>query len=208
MKLYYSAGACSLASHIVLEETGTQYETEVVDTKAKTCASGDYFQITSKGQVPAFRMNNGEVLTEGAVIMQYVADLKPEANLVPRMGTTERYRVLEATNYVASEIHGTYGKLWKAESYFADEKAREEFKAVVRTELAKKFDYIETQFAKNEFFAGKTFSIADAYLFTCWNWNQFVGMETSKWKNINAWASRVYARPAVQRAMKAEGLLK
>lgn len=208
MKLYFSPGACSLASRIVLEETGTHFESERVDVKAKTTAAGDFTKINPKGQVPAFRMNNGEILTEGAAIMQYVADLRPETNLLPKMGTTERYRVIEATNYVASEIHALYGFLFKAERMVTDEKARETYKETLRTELSKRFDFIETQFAKNEFFAGKTFSIADAYLFTCWNWNQHVGVDSSKWRNINAWSTRVYARPAVQRAMQAEGLLK
>lgn len=208
MKLYFSPGACSLASRIVLEETGTTFESEKVDTKNKTCATGDYLQINAKGSVPAFRMNNGEVLTEGAAIMQYVADLRPEANVLPKVGTTERYRVIEATNFVATEIHALYGNLFKAERIVADATARETYKEVLRTELTKKLDYIETQFAKNEFFAGKTFSIADAYMFTCWNWNQHVGVDGAKYKNINAWSTRVYARPAVQRAMQAEGLLK
>lgn len=208
MKLYFSTGACSLASHIVLEETGAKYETELVDMKNKTCAIGDYTKINAKGKVPAFQMNNGEVLTEGPVIMQYIADLKPETNVLPKMGTTERYRVLEATNFVATELHSRYGGLFHAQDMFTDEKMREAYKAVIRTELTKNFEFIEAQFAKNEFFAGKTFSIADAYLFTCWNWNQHLGIDSSKWKNINAWSTRVYARPAVQRAMQAEGLLK
>lgn len=208
MKLYFSSGACSLAAHIVLEETGAQYEAEQVDLKNKTCATGDYTKINFRGKVPAFRMNNGEVLTEGAAIMQYVADLRPETNVLPKMGTTERYRVIEATNFVATEIHTRYNRLFKAQTYFQDEKMCETYKTALRAELAKSFDYIEAQFAKNEFFAGKTFSIADAYLFTCWNWNQYVGIDGSQWKNINAWSTRVYARPAVQRAMQAEGLLK
>lgn len=208
MKLYFSPGACSLASHIVLCETGTHFEIEKVDTKAKTCASGDYLKITPKGMIPALRMNNGEILTEGAAILQYVADLHAESNMLPKMGTTERYRTIEAVNYVATELHTIYGALFKADTFIADEAVRSTFKAAMKAELTKKLNYIETQLAKNEFFAGKTFSIADAYLFTCWNWNQHLGVDSTQWKAISAWSSRIYARPAVQKAMQAEGILK
>lgn len=207
MKLFYATGACSLASHIVMEEVGGHFDYEVVDTKMKTCASGDYKKINEKGAVPAFQMNNGEILTEGAVIMQYIADTAKEQTVLPKVGTTERYRALEMTNYVASEIHAFYGQIFHAERY-ATGSALETLKEGLRTELSRRFDYLDAKLAKNEFIAGKTFTIADAYLFTCWNWNQHVGMESAQWKNINAWSTRVYARPAVQRAMKAEGLLK
>lgn len=208
MKLYFSPGACSLASRIVLEEIGTAFESEQVDMKTRTCPSGDFRQISPRGQVPLLKMDNGEFLTEGAVIMQFIADQKPEASLLPKFGTTERYRTIEATNFVATEIHRTYANLFYAETLVPDVAARESFKGNVRAMLAKKFDYIESQLNGREFFCGKTFTIADAYLFTCWNWNQHVGMDGSAWKNINAWSTRVYARPAVQRALKAEGLLK
>jgi glutathione S-transferase len=208
MKLYFSPGACSLASRIVLEEVGTAFEAEQVDMKARTCTSGDFRQISPRGQVPVLKMDNGEILTEGAVIMQYIADQKPEANLVPKFGTTERYRTIEAVNFVATEIHRTYSNLFHAERLVTDAAARETFKGNVRAELVRKFDFIEGQLNGRDFFCGKTFTIADAYLFTCWSWNQHVGIDGSAWKNINAWSTRVYARPAVQRALKAEGLLK
>ncbi len=207
MKLYFSPGACSLAPHIVLEETGTPYEAEKVDLKAKTTATGtDFRQVNPRGQVPTLRMANGEILTEGPVIMQYIADQKGDGQLVPRAGTTERYRVMEWMNFTTSEIHKTYGVIFGADRDYAP--VADGVKTAARELLSKKLDWVDAQLAGKEWLTGKTFTAADAYLFTCWNWNQYVGVDGSRWKNINAWASRVYARPAVQRAMKAEGLLK
>lgn len=208
MRLYFSPGACSLASRIVLEEVGTAYEAEQVDIRAKTCAAGDYTTVNPRGQVPALRMENGEILTEGAVIMQYIADLRGDGKILPKFGTAERTRVLEAVNFIATDIHKTYGALFAAERLVTDVAARESYKGNVRAQLVRSFDHFERQLAGREFVAGKEFTIADAYLFTCWNWNQHVGIDASAWKNLNTWATRVYARPAVQKAMKAEGLLK
>lgn len=207
MKLYFSSGACSLASHICLEETGMAYEAEMVDMKAKTCQAGDFTKINSKGLVPALKMDSGEILTEGAIIMQYIADQKPESNLFGKFGTTERYRTMEAVNYIATEIHKTYNSIFVADRLFA-EGIRDQVKTTMRDVLTKKFDWLDAQLNGKEWLVGKSFSAADAYLFTCWNWNQWVGVDGSKWKNLSAHATRTYARPAVQRAMKAEGLLK
>lgn len=205
MKLYFSPGACSLASHIALNEIGTAFETEKVSTKDKVAIKA----IHVKGQVPALRMENGEVLTEGCAILQYIADQKPETNLVPKFGTVERYRAQEWLNFIATEIHKGYAPLFGAESLVADATAREAFKTVVRENLAKKFDYIETQLAGRDYLMGKNFTVCDAYLFTCFSWSGMVGFETTgKWPNIAAWNSRVYARPAVQKTMQTEGLLK
>lgn len=205
MKLYFSPGACSLASHIALNEIGTAFETEKVSTKDKAAMK----TIHAKGQVPALKMDNGEVLTEGAAILQYIADQKVESNLMPKFGTVERYRAQEWLNYISTEVHKGYSPLFSAETLVADATAREAFKTVVKENLAKKFDYIETQLAGRDYLMGKNFTVCDAYLFTCFSWSGMVGFETTgKWPNIAAWNSRVYARPAVQTAMKTEGLLK
>lgn len=205
MKLYFSPGACSMASHIVLEEIGTAFETEKVSTKDKAAMKA----IHGKGYVPMLKMDNGEILTEGAAILQYIADQKPETNLMPKFGTTERYRAAEWLNYISTEIHKNYGMLFAAEGLVTDATAREAFKKEVATRLATRLDWVEAQLAGRDYLMGKTFTAADAYLFTCFSWNSYVGFETAgKWPNIAAWNSRVYARPAVQRAMKTEGLLK
>ena len=205
MKLYFSPGACSLASHIALNEIGTAFEAEKVSTKDKVAMNA----IHVKGQVPALRMENGEVLTEGCAILQYIADQKPETNLVPKFGTVERYRAQEWLNFIATEIHKGYSPLFGADMMFTDVAVRESFKTMMKEKLAAKFDYIETQLAGRDYLMGKNFTVCDAYLFTCFSWSGMVGFETTgKWPNIAAWNSRVYARPAVQKAMQTEGLLK
>ena len=204
MKLYYSPGACSLASHIALAETGTAYETEQLSTKDKTALKA----IHPKGYIPLLKMDTGEILSEGCAILQYIADQKPESNLLPKFGTTERYRAIEWLNYIATEVHKGYGPLWAAESLVTDTTAREGFKTAVKTRLAERFDWIDQQLAGRDFLMGKTFTVCDAYLFTCFSWSKYVDFDTTKWTNVAAWSSRVYARPAVQRAMQAEGLLK
>jgi glutathione S-transferase len=205
MKLYFSPGACSLASHIALNEVGTAFEAEKVSMKDKAAIKA----IHAKGYVPLLKMENGEVLTEGTAILQYVADQKPELNLMPKFGTTERYRAQEWLNFIATEIHKGYNPIFGAETLVADATAREAFKTVCKEKLAKNFDYIESQLAGRDFLMGKNFTVCDAYLFTCFSWSGMVGLETTgKWPNIAAWNSRVYARPAVQKAMQTEGLLK
>lgn len=206
MKLYFSPGACSLASHITLCEIGTAFESEKVSTKDKVAMKA----IHAKGYVPMLKMDNGEVLTEGVAILQYVADQKPEANLIPKFGTLERYRAQEWLNYISTEIHkGGYSPLWGAEGLVTDVTARTAFTTTVKENLAKKFDYIESQLAGRDYLMGKNFTVCDAYLFTCFSWSSMIGFDTAgKWPNIAAWNSRVYARPAVQQAMKTEGLLK
>jgi glutathione S-transferase len=206
MKLYFSPGACSLASHIALNEVGTAFETEKVSTKDKAAMKA----IHAKGYVPMLKMDNGEILTEGVAILQYVADQKPELNLMPKFGTTERYRAQEWLNFIATEIHkGCFAPLFGAEGLVVDTTARTAFTTVVKENLTKKFDYIESQLTGREFLMGKNFTVCDAYLFTCFSWSNYVGFETAgKWPNISAWNSRVYARPAVQKAMQTEGLLK
>ncbi len=204
MKLYYSPGACSLASHITLAETGTAYETEQVSTKDKAKLTS----IHAKGYIPLLKMDNGEILSEGCAILQYIADQKPESGLMPKAGTLERYRALEWLNFIATEVHKGFGPLWAVESLVPDVAAREGFKTAVKARLATRFDWIDQQLAGREYLMGKNFTVCDAYLFTCFSWSKYVDFDTTAWKNITAWSSRVYARPAVQRAMQAEGLLK
>ncbi len=202
MKLYYSPGACSLAPHIALREAGLAVDLVQVDLAAKrTESGGDFFAINPKGQVPTLGLDDGQVLTEVAVILQYIADQAGGAKLAPALGTRERYRVNEWLNYVATEVHKGFGPLWKPNT-------PAEYKAIVKENLAKQFAYLDKQLAGRDFIAGGGFTIADAYLFTILNWARFHQIDLGKYANVSAFVQRVAARPAGQHALAAEGLLK
>ena len=202
MKLYYSPGACSLAAHIVLQELGLPYTAVKVDTKAKTFeGGGDYSKINSKGYVPAIELEDGQVLTEAAVILQHLADREPEAALAPAAGTMERYRFQEWLNFIATEIHKGFSPLWKPDST-EDEKER------TRARLGLRFDWLSAQMRGRDFVAGPHFTAADAYLFTVLNWGQWTGIDLTKWPVLKDYVARIAARPKVREALKVEGLLK
>jgi glutathione S-transferase len=202
MQLYFSPGACSLASHITAREAGIAVDLKRADTKTKKLADGsDYFAVNSKGAVPALQLDNGQVLTEGVAIMQYLADQKPESGLVPKAGTLERYRVLEWLNYITSEIHKSYSPLW---SPTTDAKVKE----YAQANLEKKLDWTNQQLAGRKYLTGDTFTIADAYLYTVINWSYFLNLGLDKWPALKEFHARVAARPAVQAALEAEGLNK
>jgi len=202
MQLYFSPGACSLASHITLLEAGLPFDLKRADTKTKKLEEGsDYYAINSKGAVPALKLDNGQVLTEGVVIMQFLADQKPESGLVPKGGTFERYRVQEWLNYITSEVHKSFSPLWNPTA----DPAVKEYAAA---NLFKKFDWLESQLAGKKFLTGDAFTVADAYLFTIVNWTNFLGISLDKWPALKEYQARVAARPKVQEAMSAEGLNK
>jgi glutathione S-transferase len=202
MKLYYSPGACSLAPHIVLRELGLPHTAIKVDTNAKTIeGGGHYLKINSKGYVPAIELEDGQVLTEAAVILQYLADRKPESDFAPAAGTTERYRFQEWLNFIATEIHKGFGPLWKPDST-EDEKER------TRARLAARLEWLAAQMQGRNFVAGQQFTAADAYLFTILNWGQWTGVDLAKWPVLKDYAARIAARPQVREALKVEGLLK
>jgi glutathione S-transferase len=200
MQLYFSPGACSLASHITAREAGIPFDLNKADLKAKKTEDGsDYLAINSKGAVPALKLDNGQVLTEGVAIMQYLGDQKPESNLVPKNGSLERYRLQEWLNYITSEVHKSYSPLWNAT---ADPAVKE----YALANLHKKFDWLNTQLTGKKFLMGDTFTVADAYLFTVLNWSNFLSVDMTRWPAINAFSARVAARPKVQEALEAEGL--
>jgi glutathione S-transferase len=202
MKLYYAAGACSLSPHIVALEAGIAVELEKVDTKAKRTASGeDYWQINPKGYVPALQLDNGELLTEGTAIVQYLADLKPESGLAPANGTTARYRLQETLGYINSELHKSYTPLFKPDTPDAVRDERKDY-------LRKRYALLDQHLSKHDWLIGEQFTAADAYLFTVTNWAQHVGLDLSDFPAILAFQQRVSSRPQVQSALKAEGLLK
>lgn len=202
MKLFFSPGACSLSPHIVAQELGIPLTLVKVDTQTKKLADGtDYFPVNPKGYVPAVELDSGEVLTEGPAIVQYLADKKPEAKLVPPAGTIERYRVQEMLGYINSEIHKTYSPLFRPTTHPETRKEREEY-------LRKRYRLIEDKLAKGPYLFGEQFTVADAYLFTVTNWANFLKLDFSEFPHLLAFQARVAARPAVQAAMTAEGLLR
>jgi glutathione S-transferase len=202
MQLYYSPGACSLASHIILSEAGIKADLKRTDTKTKKLEDGsDYFAINSKGSVPALKLDNGQVLTEGPAILQYLADQKPESGLAPKNGTFERSKLQEWLNYITSEIHKTFSPLFNPA-------ADDSVKAYAKANIDKRFDWLDKQLAGKKYLTGDTFTIADAYLFVVANWSNFVGIDLARWPNLKAFQDRVAARPKVQEAMAEEGLTK
>jgi glutathione S-transferase len=202
MQLYFAPGACSLASHITLREAGLPFDLKRTDTKTKKLEDGsDYLAVNSKGSVPALRLDDGQVLTEGPAILQYLADQKPESRLVPKAGTLERYRVLEWLNFITSEIHKSFSPLFNPT---ADAKVKE----YTTQNIEKKFDWLNKQLTGKQYLTGDTFTIADAYLFVVTNWSNFVGIDLNRWPSLKAFQERVAARPKVREAMEAEGLFK
>lgn len=200
MKLFFSPGACSLSPHIVLRESGLPFDTERVDLKARKTAGGsDFASITDKGAVPTLQLEDGQVLTEGAVIVQYIADKKPEARLAPPAGSLERYRLQEWLNYIASELHKSFSPLFKKDT-------PEEFKATLKAALAAKFAWVDGKLAGKQFLLGDQFTVADAYLFTVARWSKAVGLDLSKYPTLAAYLERIASRPAVRAALQAEGL--
>jgi glutathione S-transferase len=202
MKLYYAPGACSLSPHIVAREAGIDVQLEKVDTKSHTFAGGsDFYKVNPKGYVPALEIKAGDVLTEGPAIVQYLGDQKPQSGLVPANGTPERYRLQEMLGYINSEIHKTYSPLFSPNT---TPEAAGERKAY----LKKRYKYLDEKLAGREYLFGDKFTAADAYLFTVTNWAGHVKLDLSEFANLQAFQKRVAARPAVQAAMKAEGLIK
>ncbi|MGH8710076.1 MAG: glutathione transferase GstA [Burkholderiales bacterium] len=202
MKLYYYPGACSMAPHIVLREAGYTFDLDKVDLANKRTTSGeDYSKVNPKGYVPAIKLDDGQVLTEVAVILQYLTDQKPQSGLAPKAGTMERYRLMEWLNFVATEIHKTLGALFNPN-------ITPEWKENQLTLFGKRCEILTRNLGGKQYLMGDKFSLADAYLFTILNWSNFLNVDMSKWPELKDYMARVAARPAVKEAMKAEGLVK
>jgi glutathione S-transferase len=201
MKLYYAPGACSLAPHIVLRELGKKFDLEKVDLGPKKTETGsDFMKVNGKGYVPTLEFGKGERLTEVATIVQYLADKAKATKILPKAGTMARYRAMEMLNFVASELHKTIGGLFNPAMPDAG-------KATIKDRAMKRIGWLDGVLAKNKFVTGKSFSVADAYAFVVLNWCGMTGIDLSSFKNVQAWQARVAARPAVQAALKAEGLI-
>ena len=202
MKLFYASGACSLSPHIVAQEAGIALTLQKVDLKTKTMVTaGDYLAVNPKGYVPALELDNGELLTEGPTIVQYLADLKPQTHLAPAAGTLPRYRLQEMLGYINSELHKTYSPLFNPATPAETRAEREAY-------LRRRYGVIEKHLEGRKYLFGETFSAADAYLFTVTNWARTIKFDLAEFPNLRAFQERVAARPAVQAAMRAEGLIK
>lgn len=202
MKLYFSPGACSLSPHIVLREAGLAFDLARVDLRSKRLSDGsDYRQVNPKGYVPALELDDGQLLTEGPAIVQYLADLRPESKLAPQAGTLERYRLQEWLTFIGTELHKNFSPLF-------DPTTPEGTREAVKNRLAARFDLVEKHLENRAFVLGDTFTAADAYLFTVLRWPAHLGIDLAKWPALQAYVERVGARPAVQAALQAEGVKK
>ena len=202
MKLYYSPGACSLSPHIALREAGLTFSIEKVNLRTlRTESDTDFLRINPKGYVPALQFDDGSVLTEGPAIVQWIADEAPAKHLAPAAGTMERYRLIEWLNFISTEVHKSMGALFAPD-------VPEAVRASIIDKLGKRLDYIEQQLGSKPHLMGEHFTVADAYLFTVMGWPRWLKLDVSKWTVLAAYVDRIAARPAVQAALKAEGLLK
>jgi glutathione S-transferase len=202
MKLYYSPGACSLSPHIVASEAGLAIDLEKVNlAEHKTESGQDYMAVNPKGYVPALRLEDGSVLTEGPAIVQYLADQKPASGLAPALGTIDRYRLQEWLNFIATELHKSFSPLFNKAS-------SDDVKNTAKTSINKRLGYLNDRLASRQYLMGGTFTVADAYAFTIVNWTNFVGIDLKPYPNVGAYMGRIAARPKVQETLKAEGLVK
>lgn len=202
MKLYYSPGACSLSPHIALHEAGLAFTPVLASTKSHKLQDGtDYYEINPLGYVPMLELDDGTRLREGPAIVQYIADQAPLKNLAPANGTLARYRLQEWLTFIGTELHKGFSPLFNPAT-------PEEYKTIARDKLLSRLQWVDGQLESKEWLLGEHFSVADGYLFTVCNWGKVVGVDLSALQNLQAYLARVAARPAVQAAMKAEGLLK
>ncbi len=198
MKLYYSPGACSLSPHIVLRESGLPFDLVPANLRSHQLQDGsDYYGINPKGSVPLLELDNGERLSEGPAIVQYIADQVPEENLAPANGTMQRYRLQEWLNYITSELHKSFGAMFTPTM-------PAEAKALFKARLTERFGWVDTRLAGRDYLLGEHFSVADAYLYTVTRWTQPMGIDISGMPNLVAFMGRMGARPAVKAALTAE----
>jgi glutathione S-transferase len=202
MKLYYSPGACSLSPHIALLEAGLPFDLVKVDVRAKKLDNGDdYLKVNPKGQVPALGLDSGEVVTEGPVIVQMIADKSPDKHLAPARDSAERYKLLEWLNFITSELHKNFSPLFNPT-------ISDDVKAFFRDRITGKFKYADSQLAGHDYLMGKQFTVADGYLYTMLRWADAHKLDLSGLSNLMAYQARVAARPKVQEALTREGLMK
>ena len=201
MKLYYAPGACSMAPHIILNELGKKFTIEKVDLGTKKTDGGkDFNKVNAKSYVPTLEIKKDEVLTEVSTILQYLADKAKATKILPKAGTMARYRAMETLNFISSELHKSIGGLF-------NKAMPEDGRKIIIERASKRLDYVDGLLGKTKFIGGKSFTVSDAYAFTVIGWCKWVGIDLTKWKNISRYMEMMAARPSVQAAMKAEGLL-
>ena len=202
MKLYYSPGACSLSAHIALQEAGLAFEPVKVDTKTHLLADGSsFYDINPLGYVPVLELDDGTRVRENMAVVQYIADMAPAKNLAPANGTLARTRLQEVLAFIGTEIHKGFGPLFNPAT-------PDDVRAASKAQLRKRFEFLDKELGDKMFLGGDHFSVADSYLFTIANWAAFTNVDLNGLSKLQAWQARVAARPAVQAAMKAEGLIK
>lgn len=205
MKLFYAPGTCSLAVHVALLEAGQTFSAERVDLKTKQTESGqDYNTLNPKGSVPALQLDSGEVLTEGAALLQYVADLAPQARLAPAPGTMLRFRLQEWLNYVATEVHKSFSVLFGADRNVASQEGNAQLKAAYKEVLAKRFGFLAEHLKNNTYLMGEQFTVADAYLYTVLRWTKLFGIDLTRWPVLVEYTNHLRSRPHIAAAQKAE----
>jgi glutathione S-transferase len=198
MKLYYAPGACSQAPHIILHEIGLPFEAARVDLRTKRLETGeDYFSINPKGAVPALALDDGAILTENAVVLQYLADQAPQTRLIPAFGTLARYRVLEWLNFIASELHKGFAPLFHPTG---------QPRADALANISAKLDYVEGRLGAGPYLTGADFTVADAYLFVILGWARVFHIDFARWPGLKAYRERIMERPATRAALHTEGL--
>ncbi len=202
MKLYYSPGACSLSPHITFREAGLPVTLVKASTKTHKLDDGtDYYTLSPKGYVPLLELDNGEFLSEGPAIVQYLADQNPGSGLAPAAGTLSRYRLMEWLNFVTAELHKQFGPMFQPNT-------PPEFKEVLKDKISRRYDWLAGELKGKDYLMGTQFTVADAYLYTILRWTNFVGLDLAKWPVLAAYKARVESRPKVQEALVAEGLVK
>ena len=202
MKLYYSPGACSLSAHIALQEAGLAFTPMLASTKSHKLQDGtDFYSINPLGYVPVLELDDGTRLREGPAIVQYIADQVPLKMLTPQNGTLQRYRLQEWLNFIGTELHKGFSPLFNPAT-------PEEYKAIARERLQQRLQWVDNQLAGKQYLMGDQFTVADGYLFTVTNWTKPTNLDIAGLSHLVAYRERVAARPAVQAAMKAEGLVK
>lgn len=197
MKLYFSPNACSLASHIALREAGLKFEPMKVDLRAKKVGAEDYLKINPKGYVPALVLDNGQTMTEGVAIMQWVADQATGKNLLPAWGTPERYKAIEWMNFIATEVHKGMSPMWSADYPDA-------LRAASKEKLARRFETVENQLKQTEYILGNQFTVCDGYMFVMLQWAPVLKLDISKFPKLMGYHEKIKARPAVQEALSVE----
>jgi len=201
MKLYYAPGACSLASHISLYETGLPFQIDqFIASTGKTASGEDFNQVNPKGYVPTIRLDDGSILTEGAAVLQYIADQNPASGLAPKAGTMERYHLQEWLTFIGTELHKTFSPLFS-------KTVSPEVKTRAHDLLTRRLGYVEAQLTNQPYLMGVLFTVADAYMFVVLKWSDRVGFDLTPFPKTRDYLARIFERPAVQAAMKAEGLI-